>query len=52
MIVDESTCSLPNDDYDWEADAKGCWALAVKVIADRVKAGQPVPEFFLSEKPL
>jgi hypothetical protein len=37
-------------DYDWEADAKGCWALAIKAIADRVAAGEPIPDFFLSER--
>jgi hypothetical protein len=43
---------LPQTDgeYDWEADAKGCWAEAIRVVGERVKAGDPVPAFFLSSK--
>jgi hypothetical protein len=40
-----------DDDYDQEADALGCWALAIEVIGERVRAGEPVPAFFLPDKP-
>jgi hypothetical protein len=43
---------LPPDppDYDAVADAMGSYYEAVRVIGERVKAGEPVPEFFRSGK--
>lgn len=38
------------DRYDWQADAIGCWRLAIQVIGERVRKGEPIPEFLLSEK--
>lgn len=39
------------EDYDGAADAKGCYDLAISVIGERVRAGEAVPRFLLSEKP-
>jgi hypothetical protein len=42
--------TLPPDppDYDAVADAMGSYYEAVREIGERVKAGEPVPEFFRS----
>lgn len=50
MLPDDDKQQPPTDDYDWEADAKGCWLVAIRAIGERVRAGEPVPEFMLSEK--
>lgn len=36
--------------YDPEVDAIGCYNDAVRAIGAKVKAGAPVPEFFLSQR--
>jgi hypothetical protein len=37
-------------DYDEAADARDSYIEAVRSIGERVKAGEPVPDFFLSDK--
>jgi hypothetical protein len=39
-----------DDEYDEVADARGCYFEAIRAIGERVRAGEPVPEFLLSEK--
>jgi hypothetical protein len=48
-IERKSAPSQP-DMFDETADAIGSYADAVKAIGERVAAGEPVPDFFLSER--
>lgn len=42
---------FPLDGFDWKADAIGCWALGIDIAREMVRRGEPVPAFYLSEKP-
>ena len=48
-IADDGPLFAPA--YNPEADAIGSYNDAVRAVGERVKAGEPVPEFFLSGKP-
>lgn len=50
MPLDDEN-GFPLDDYDWEADAIGCWELGIEIAREMMLRGESVPEMYLPEKP-
>ncbi len=48
MWLDDEN-GFPLDDYDWEADAIGCWALGIEIAREMMRRGEPVPAMYLRE---